>query len=53
MTGTISLASSSAAGYESSEARMAGVNMDKFRQMADESREYLFEQAGYTLNVLR
>jgi len=27
--------------------RMAGVNMDKFRQMADESRGYLFKQAGY------
>lgn len=31
--------------------RMAGVNMEKFRQMADESRNYLFKQAGYTLNV--
>src|SRR5215831_5666208 len=32
--------------------RMAGVNMDKFRQMADESRNYLFAKAGYKLNVL-
>ena len=31
--------------------RMAGVNMDKFRQMADESRNYLFTRAGYTLDV--
>ncbi len=31
--------------------RMAGVNMDKFRQMADESRNYLFTQAGYTLDI--
>jgi hypothetical protein len=31
--------------------RMAGVNMSRFRQMADESRNYLFKQAGYTLDV--
>src|SRR5262245_29957741 len=31
--------------------KMAGVNMEKFRQMADESRAYLFKQAGYTLDV--
>ena len=31
--------------------RMAGVNMEKFRQMADESRNYLFTRAGYTLDV--
>ena len=31
--------------------RMAGVNMEKFRQMADESRQYLFKSAGYTLDV--
>jgi hypothetical protein len=32
--------------------RMAGVNMDKFRQMADESRAYLFMKAGYKLDIL-
>jgi cytosine/adenosine deaminase-related metal-dependent hydrolase len=31
--------------------QMAGVNMDKFRQMADESRNYLFKSAGYTLDI--
>jgi cytosine/adenosine deaminase-related metal-dependent hydrolase len=31
--------------------RMTGVNMDKFRQMADESRAYLFMKAGYKLDV--
>ena len=31
--------------------RMAGVNMEKFRQMADESREHLFKSAGYQLDV--
>ena len=31
--------------------RMAGVNMDRFRQMADESRQHLFTRAGYTLDV--
>ena len=33
--------------------RMAGVNMEKFRQMADASRNYLFAQAGYKLDILR
>ena len=33
--------------------RMAGVDMARFRQMADESRNYLFTRAGYTLDVLR
>jgi 5-methylthioadenosine/S-adenosylhomocysteine deaminase len=32
--------------------RMAGVDMNKFRQMADESRTYLFARAGYTLDIL-
>lgn len=32
--------------------QMVGVNMDKFRQMGDESRNYLFAKAGYTLDVL-
>lgn len=31
--------------------RMPGVNMERFRQMADESRSYLFKQAGYKLDV--
>jgi 5-methylthioadenosine/S-adenosylhomocysteine deaminase len=31
--------------------RMPGVNMEKFRQMADESRTYLFGKAGYTLDI--
>ena len=31
--------------------RMAGVNMDRFRQMADESRQDPFTRAGYTLDV--
>jgi cytosine/adenosine deaminase-related metal-dependent hydrolase len=31
--------------------RMPGVNMERFRQMADQSRTYLFKQAGYTLDV--
>ena len=31
--------------------RMAGVNMEKFRQMADESRNYLFSKAGYKLDI--
>jgi hypothetical protein len=30
---------------------MAGVNMDKFRQMADDSRGYLFMKAGYKLDI--
>jgi cytosine/adenosine deaminase-related metal-dependent hydrolase len=32
--------------------RMPGVNMEKFRQMADESRNYLFSKAGYSLDIL-
>jgi 5-methylthioadenosine/S-adenosylhomocysteine deaminase len=31
--------------------QMVGVDMAKFRQMADESRNYLFKQAGYTLDI--
>src|SRR5262245_27196044 len=31
--------------------RMVGVNMDKFRQLADESRQYLFTKAGYKLDI--
>ena len=31
--------------------RMVGVNMEKFRQLADESRDYLFTKAGYKLNI--
>ena len=31
--------------------KMMGVNMDKFRQMADESRQYLFTKAGYKLDI--
>jgi len=31
--------------------RMVGVNMEKFRQLADESRNYLFSKAGYKLDV--
>jgi 5-methylthioadenosine/S-adenosylhomocysteine deaminase len=31
--------------------KMMGVNMAKFRQLADESRNYLFDKAGYKLNV--
>src|SRR5262249_10364796 len=31
--------------------KMVGVNMEKFRQMADESRNYLFEKAGYKLDI--
>jgi cytosine/adenosine deaminase-related metal-dependent hydrolase len=33
--------------------RMTGVNMDNFRKMADESRSYLFKQAGYTLDIFK
>jgi 5-methylthioadenosine/S-adenosylhomocysteine deaminase len=32
--------------------KIVGVNMDKFRQLADESRAYLFMKAGYRLDVL-
>ena len=31
--------------------KLAGVNMTKFRQQADESRSYLFERAGYRLDI--
>ena len=31
--------------------KMVGINMDKFRQLADESRNYLFAKAGYKLNI--
>jgi 5-methylthioadenosine/S-adenosylhomocysteine deaminase len=31
--------------------RMVGVNMEKFRALADESRDYLFKQAGYKLDI--
>jgi cytosine/adenosine deaminase-related metal-dependent hydrolase len=31
--------------------RMPGVNMERFRQMADESRNALFSRAGYKLDV--
>ena len=34
-----------------SRGRMVGVNMDRFRQMADESRTYLFTKAGYKLDI--
>jgi hypothetical protein len=33
--------------------RMTGVNMDNFRKMVDESRGYLFKQAGYTLDIFK
>jgi 5-methylthioadenosine/S-adenosylhomocysteine deaminase len=31
--------------------RLVGLNMEKFRQLADESRSYLFTQAGYKLDI--
>jgi len=31
--------------------KLAGVNMTKFRQQVDESRNYLFQQAGYQLDI--
>ena len=31
--------------------RMVGVSMDRFRQMVDESRSYLFAKAGYKLDI--
>ena len=31
--------------------KMIGVNMEKFRQLADESRNYLFAKAGYKLDI--
>jgi hypothetical protein len=30
---------------------MTGVNMEKFRALADESRNYLFTKAGYKLDI--
>lgn len=32
--------------------RIVGVNMENFRQMADESRNYLFAKANYSLDIL-
>jgi 5-methylthioadenosine/S-adenosylhomocysteine deaminase len=31
--------------------KMVGVSMDRFRQLADESRSYLFAKAGYQLDI--
>ena len=31
--------------------KMVGVNMEKFRRLADESRAYLFGKAGYKLDI--
>jgi cytosine/adenosine deaminase-related metal-dependent hydrolase len=31
--------------------KMLGVNMEKFRRLADESRDYLFARAGYKLDI--
>ena len=31
---------------------MIGINMERFRQLADESRNYLFAKAGYKLDIL-
>jgi 5-methylthioadenosine/S-adenosylhomocysteine deaminase len=31
--------------------KMVGVNMERFRQLADESRQYLFTKAGYKLDI--
>ena len=31
--------------------RMIGVNMEKFRLLADESRNYLFTKANYKLDI--
>jgi 5-methylthioadenosine/S-adenosylhomocysteine deaminase len=31
--------------------KLTGINMDRFRQLADESRSYLFQQAGYKLDI--
>jgi len=30
---------------------LIGINMEKFRQLADESRNYLFAKAGYKLDI--
>src|SRR5207237_8733388 len=32
--------------------KMVGLNMEKFRQLADESRNYLFSKADYKLDIL-
>jgi len=34
-----------------SKGKLVGVNMARFRQMVDESRDYLFKQAGYKLDI--
>jgi cytosine/adenosine deaminase-related metal-dependent hydrolase len=34
-----------------SRGRIVGIDMDKFRQLADESRSYLFAKAGYRLDI--
>jgi cytosine/adenosine deaminase-related metal-dependent hydrolase len=34
-----------------SKGKLVGVNMTKFRQLVDESRDYLFKQAGYKLDI--
>ena len=34
-----------------SRGKMVGVNMDRFRRLADESRAYLFMKAGYKLDI--
>ncbi|HYR90527.1 MAG TPA: amidohydrolase family protein [Terriglobia bacterium] len=31
--------------------KLVGINMEKFRQLADESRNYLFGKAGYKLDI--
>jgi hypothetical protein len=31
--------------------RMMGINMERFRQLADESRNYLFTKANYKLDI--
>jgi 5-methylthioadenosine/S-adenosylhomocysteine deaminase len=31
--------------------KLVGIDMEKFRQLVDESRNYLFAQAGYKLNI--
>jgi len=31
---------------------MVGVNMQRFRQLVDELRSYLFAKGNYTLNIL-
>jgi len=31
--------------------KLVGVNMTKFRQQVDESRHYLFQRAGYQLDI--